>query len=158
MPALTLTQPWASLVAIGAKRIETRSWNTTYRGPIAIHAAKGWPNEAKELVWREPFLACLREAGLVTFNNFIGVAGAGEARLPVGAVIATAQLDDTFPITEESWSYLLKFGAQHEADFGDYSYPGRFGWVLTDVSPLEEPVAAKGALGLWRWAGVSAAA
>ena len=28
MKALTLTQPWATLVAIGAKRIETRSWAT----------------------------------------------------------------------------------------------------------------------------------
>ncbi len=42
MKALTLTQPWASLVAVGAKRIETRSWETNYRGTIAIHAAKGW--------------------------------------------------------------------------------------------------------------------
>lgn len=40
MKALSLTQPWASLVAVGAKRIETRSWRTSYRGPLAIHAAK----------------------------------------------------------------------------------------------------------------------
>lgn len=38
---LTLSQPYASLVALGAKRIETRSWRTSYRGPLAIHAAKG---------------------------------------------------------------------------------------------------------------------
>jgi hypothetical protein len=43
MKALTLTQPWATLVAIGAKTIETRSWPTSYRGPLAIHAAKGYP-------------------------------------------------------------------------------------------------------------------
>src|ERR1051325_5993743 len=41
MKALTLTQPWATLIAIGAKRIETRSWSTDYHGQIAIHAAKG---------------------------------------------------------------------------------------------------------------------
>lgn len=40
MNALTLMQPWATLVAIGAKRIETRSWATRYRGPSAIHAAR----------------------------------------------------------------------------------------------------------------------
>jgi hypothetical protein len=39
--ALTLTQPWATLIAVGAKRIETRSWATDYHGQIAIHAAKG---------------------------------------------------------------------------------------------------------------------
>lgn len=42
MKALTLTQPYATLVAIGEKRLETRSWRTSYRGPLAIHAAKGW--------------------------------------------------------------------------------------------------------------------
>lgn len=31
MSILIFTQPWATLVAIGAKRIETRSWSTTYR-------------------------------------------------------------------------------------------------------------------------------
>jgi hypothetical protein len=36
MKALTLIQPWASLVAIGAKRVETRGWRTSYRGPLAI--------------------------------------------------------------------------------------------------------------------------
>jgi len=41
--ALTLHQPWASLIAVGAKRIETRSWSTSYRGPLAIHAAARLP-------------------------------------------------------------------------------------------------------------------
>lgn len=40
MKALTVTEPWATLIAIGAKRIETRSWPTDYRGPVAIHASK----------------------------------------------------------------------------------------------------------------------
>ena len=38
--AITIWQPWASLVAVGAKTMETRSWPTKYRGPIAIHAAQ----------------------------------------------------------------------------------------------------------------------
>ncbi len=40
MKAITIWQPWASLLACGAKQYETRSWATSYRGPIAIHAAK----------------------------------------------------------------------------------------------------------------------
>ena len=39
MKALTIWQPWASLIARGVKQYETRSWATKYRGPIAIHAA-----------------------------------------------------------------------------------------------------------------------
>lgn len=39
MKALTIWQPWASLLVSGQKKYETRSWATDYRGPIAIHAA-----------------------------------------------------------------------------------------------------------------------
>lgn len=40
MKALTLCQPWASLIAWGEKQYETRSWSTDYRGLLAIHASK----------------------------------------------------------------------------------------------------------------------
>jgi hypothetical protein len=40
MKALTILEPWASIIACGAKQIETRSWSTKYRGSIAIHAGK----------------------------------------------------------------------------------------------------------------------
>ena len=40
MRAISLWQPWASVVALGSKRIETRHWSTGHRGPLAIHAAK----------------------------------------------------------------------------------------------------------------------
>ncbi len=59
MKALTLTQPWATLVAIGAKCIETRSWRTSYRGPLAIHAAKGFPKAAWNLCLGQPFKSAL---------------------------------------------------------------------------------------------------
>ena len=39
MLTLTLTQPYATLVAIGAKQIETRSWYSSVRDDILIHAA-----------------------------------------------------------------------------------------------------------------------
>jgi len=39
MKALSLRQPWASLIADGRKTIETRTWRTRYRGPLAIHAS-----------------------------------------------------------------------------------------------------------------------
>ena len=61
MRALTLTQPWAEAVASGLKVWETRSWQTSYRGPIAIHAAKGFPKEAREFASAAP----LRKPGIV---------------------------------------------------------------------------------------------
>lgn len=44
MKLISLTQPWAALVAHGFKRFETRGWFTDYRGPLAIHATKGPPD------------------------------------------------------------------------------------------------------------------
>lgn len=41
MKALTISQPFASLIASGEKWIENRIWYTSYRGPLAIHAGKG---------------------------------------------------------------------------------------------------------------------
>jgi hypothetical protein len=41
MKALSLRQPWAWMVIHGGKSIENRRWNTRYRGPVLVHAAKG---------------------------------------------------------------------------------------------------------------------
>ena len=46
MKAITIWQPWASLLACGAKQYETRSWATKYRGPVAIHAVAKEPRES----------------------------------------------------------------------------------------------------------------
>src|SRR6202030_3531482 len=90
MKTLTLTQPWATLVALGAKRIETRSWRTSYRGPLAIHAAKRMPKAAISLCWDTPFRAALEAGGYGpgggTATNPFG--------LPLGAVIAVTVLID----------------------------------------------------------------
>lgn len=45
---LTMIDPWGTLVALGAKRIEIRSWSTPHHGPLAIHVAKTLPPAAKE--------------------------------------------------------------------------------------------------------------
>lgn len=130
--ALTLTQPWATLMAIGAKRMETRSWRTAYRGPLAIHAAKGMPDWAMDLCMEEPFRSVLFAAGF-----------AGVCDLPRGGVIATCRLVGCVPTKIVSAS-------EREREFGDFG-PGRFAWVLDEVVALGIPLPAKGTLGLWEW-------
>src|SRR5688500_9822529 len=81
--ALTLHQPYATLVAVGAKTIETRSWSTNYRGRIAIHAAKGLAGmTAAEFV---------RLCSSEPFRSELGTEGELLAR---GVVLATADLFD----------------------------------------------------------------
>lgn len=136
MKALSLTQPWATLIAIGAKCIETRSWGTAFRGPLAIHASKGFPRDCQELCATEPFLAVLKAAG---FTN--------TKQLPVGRVVAVARLLDVVG-TNDVMDDVMELTCPHELAFGDYA-PGRFAWLLDGVVELAEPIPCKGALGLW---------
>jgi activating signal cointegrator 1 len=142
MKGLTMTQPWASLVAIGENRIETRSWRTGYRGPIAIHAAKAFPPDARRLCRRWPYRETLAAAGYPSADA-----------LPVGAVIAVAELEDVMAFDPGSLAEVRARVARgelpaHDADFCDFS-SGRFGFVLRDVRRLATPVPARGMLGVW---------
>jgi hypothetical protein len=130
--ALPLWQPWASLVAMGAKRVETRAYPPRRLGlgagqRIAIHATK----TPKEL-W-----IC----GMAHFCDHI----ADPASLPLGALVAVCVLDRASQITETSAHDLLAHSPVEYA-FGDYT-PGRWAWVLRDVEPLEKPVPFIGSQG-----------
>ena len=48
MKAITIKQPWATLIAEGYKEYEFRTWKTKYRGDILIHAGKGIDKKAME--------------------------------------------------------------------------------------------------------------
>lgn len=133
MRGLTLWQPWASLVAIGAKTYETRSWKTDYRGPLAIHAAK----RAIELPLHGPTRAAMLDE--------LESAGIQLSDLPLGAFVATCWLIDCFPV-EDLWPELHEL--ENEQHFGNWS-AGRFAWALTDVRSLDPPIPARGAQSLW---------
>lgn len=163
MKALTLTQPWATLVAIGAKRIETRSWSTSYRGPLAIHAAKGLgPVGGKRGLMEqcaiEPFNTVLKAAGERHYAQHTSLRAMAEHPfMPLGMIVAVCNLYDCVPV-DMPMIYKRGFAQwavppgniSHEYAFGDYT-PGRFAWLLADIEPLSEPIPAKGALGLWEW-------
>lgn len=162
MRALSLTQPWASLVAMRAKIFETRSWSTGYRGPLAIHAAKGLSSVGGKRgvvaicmtdPFHRPFLAeSLRRRAVDDTDDPVS----WRELLPLGALVGTCVLVDVVSTT--SAKSMLDVGimngvdldgrAREELAFGDFS-PGRFAWILEHAAPLEEPIAVNGALGLW---------
>jgi hypothetical protein len=134
MKALTLRQPWATLVALGAKRIETRGWATHHRGPLAIHA--GLSLASLGLAQQPPFQQALD----------------GED-LPRGVIVAVVELVDCILITTEE-----TIPAEPERSFGDY-HPGRYAWHLASLIRLPlPPVPARGRLGLWACSDVVEAA
>jgi hypothetical protein len=155
MRALSVWQPWASAIACGAKRIETRSFNTEYRGPLAIHASKRCvKRDMIELFskYENPWLSVF--PGLRTDSSRWQL-------LPFGAVIAIAELVDCRPtesFTEREldthrWRVNSKgIGdgdlSWTERGLGDYA-PSRFGWVLSNIQSLSRPIPYKGAQGFF---------
>lgn len=124
MKAITLWQPWASLIAYGVKTRETRSWEPP-RGligqRIAIHAAARPMRHADMAPSRiEPIP---REA----------------FPLPLGAIVATAKI-----------ARVDQADGTHLDPYGDYT-AGRFVWTLEDVRRLRRPIPARGFQGFWKW-------
>jgi activating signal cointegrator 1 len=107
--ALSLHQPWATLIAIGAKRLETRGyWPYTHRGDLAIHAARRWTRDLRALCEQDPFRRALTPEAL---RHWPGIPGdravegrkalhqylhnAGTPRgIPLGALVARSQLNN----------------------------------------------------------------
>ena len=151
MKTITLTQPYATLVAIGAKKIETRSWATSYRGPLAIHAGKG----PGSLGWMEMQHLCLN---VEPFKSVLGLKEHPANVLPLGRIVAICELVGCQRIgttAEGSEAYYAADGTMRpiwgqERAFGDYT-PGRWAWLLSNIRALPKPIPAKGALSLWEW-------
>lgn len=157
MKAITLYQPYASLIAVGVKTIETRSWSTPYRGLLAIHAAKTVPEEWED----EGDDLCRR------FKNELGDRVLGDSKslfggavLPRSAIVAVAKIDACLPTddTFDDEGYLFDVAAEgdnrrirvpdNDLLTGNYE-EGRFGWMLTNVRALKNPVPVRGNRGIW---------
>lgn len=125
MKAITLHQPWASLISIGVKTIETRSWATSYRGPIAIHAGVKQPSawgavgDYSVVAFGRQGLA-LNGPGLPKYRSTPKLEG---HMLPLGKVLATCMLVDCLPMTDHA-----ELGDPEcvvvGADFLDHCIPG----------------------------------
>ena len=129
MKGLSLTEPYATLIKLGKKKIETRSFKTNYRGELYIHASstkipKEWKNN-KELM------------SLVDGND-----------LSFGLIICKCNLVDCVYMDEEFLDRIKK--DKLEFICGDYRL-GRYAWILKDIEVLDKPIFAKGKLGIWNY-------
>lgn len=144
MRAITIRQPWASLIALGYKRMETRSWNTKVRGWVAIHAGLGMPaglRIGQRLPVGEFEVERDRSGGLLLQGESLS----WPYRLPMGAVVAVGELFQT-----RSTNSIEHKPDPREASLGDHS-PDRFAWSLASVSGLRRPLYVPGAQGFWTW-------
>lgn len=141
LKVISLWEPWASLLAINAKRIETRGWSTDYRGPVATHATKGGLSLA-ELKLRcsdeyfeqalKPLLTDDRRHVPVFHHGHILAVGNLVDCLPTDSIGCLPGVFDNHP----------KLDTPQERAFGDFS-SGRFGLIFEDVVRLQVPVPFK---------------
>ena len=127
--AITLHEPWASLMRAGEKRNETRSWGTRHLGPLLICAAKTKKGLTEETEWAIPFL----RGPLLNFGHAV-------ALVNLKRVVRTEHFKtpadwDNYPMNEKA--------------FGDYS-PGRFAWITEPIDLGFDPFPVKGRQGLFR--------
>jgi len=123
MKALTISQPFADLIARGEKWVENRTWSTDYRGPLAIHAGRG--------------TQYLTRADLANYTT--------------GAIVATCDLVavvNRLAPTREQIRELESAGYTWEQLNAHQYADGPLCWVLLEVRPAI-PVAINGRQGLW---------
>ena len=127
MKVLSITEPYATLIRDGIKKIETRSWKTNYRGELLIHASSTRiPQRYRE---NEKLMS------LVDLNN-----------LHFGQIVCKCLLVDCIELTNEVINDIKE---NHPTEFicGFYE-KGRYAWVLEDVQTVDSDK-VKGSLGLW---------
>lgn len=120
LKALSFRQPWASLVLDGRKTLDLRTWETKYRGPLAVYASLDVEKDA------------CRAQGVDT------------ATLTTGALIGIVELVDVIPLDESAYNARA---AEHLN--GRPFREGLYGWVLANPRWLETPQVVKGRLNLF---------
>lgn len=126
MKALTLKQPWASLVVNKYKEYEFRSWKTNYRGKILIHAG---------LTMEKDYAKLFDDYNLDYIH---------------GAIIGEATIVDCI-LVDENFNDLLN--NMNKLVYGQSNHSGKYAWKLINIKKYDKPILIKGKLGLWEYTG-----
>lgn len=124
MKVLTLKQPWATLVAMGLKKYEFRSWKTNYRGELFIHAGKGVDKEAMK-----------------RFEHLL-------LEYPKSKILAKVNIVDCIELNKEINQSII---AENELIYGNNPSRVGYAWVINDVEVLNKDIFIKGKLGIWNF-------
>jgi hypothetical protein len=144
MKALTVKQPWASLVVEGIKDIENRTWKTNFKGRVLIHAGIRPDNIRLEVEGQ----ASTQEI------EILSTLGRVEDEGLFGCIIGSVEIVDCVINHPSIWaekSYYavnlnsLPFNEEDEKDQIIYN------WVLANPIKFPEPIPAKGKLSFWKF-------
>ena len=126
MKVLSIKEPFATLIKDRVKIYETRSWKTNYRGEIYIHASK----------------LLSKSERVESANKYL------KSEIKPGFILCKCELVDCIPMTDEFIKYINTETLEY--DYGLFS-EGRYAWKLKVLEVSEEPIPAKGKLGIWNY-------
>lgn len=159
MKAISLWQPWASLIVLGEKTIETRGWPTSYWGPLLIHAAKRHGDEQIDYMLSEPCRSLLRKHGIKP--EMRDVASFHADQLPLGCIVGASMMVGCSRVQGERRVQLSRWACgkksvewalppdEPELSLGDYEV-GRFGWKLVEIQRFAMPIPYSGKQGFFQ--------
>ena len=128
MKALTIKEPWASLIIEEYKKYEFRSWKTKYRGKILIHAGC---SVEKDMMKR--------------FSDY-------NINVNPGYIIGHATIVDCILVDEE---FNKKLRNIDPVVYGRSNHTETYAWKLENVVKYDNPIPCKGKLGLWNYCEVN---
>ena len=144
--AITIWQPYASLIVLGLKRFETRSWSTRWRGTLVIHSASrcDWfvrhdITRVQSLIHEPANGGLWSEAGLSESQRRLARTRWDDPCLYESA-LGFVQLTDC--------RQMMDSGSRFENEVGQFG-PGRYGWELDEPVAFEQPIPDRGQQGLW---------
>ena len=134
MKILSVRNPWAWLLVAGYKDIENRTWRTSYRGRLLIHASLGADPEnfmPKQREWLE----------------FAGIAIPED--LPRGAIVGSVNL--TGVVGQQRDNSGTDTG--QDGTTASPWFEGPYGFLMTDAVEFEKPIQWRGRLGIRDYTG-----
>ena len=155
MKALTVYHPWAHLIAIGAKRFETRGQKTNHRGPLVIHAGLD-TGAAKTLLpdpdaarpeWPAPFRRHLPD----DWNKYYALVPGGRL-VAVVEVMSCQPADDVARMlrrcAKDAATAKARQRSEEELAFGDFR-AGRWALEMRVLARLDGTRLVRGQQGFW---------
>ena len=129
MKVLSIKEPWATLIASKQKYIETRSWKTSYRGELYIHASKKLINKKDEKIQELLKLLPTQE-------------------MNYGKIICKCELVDCIYMDEKFINEIKQ--NKQEYMCGDYQIR-RYAWILEKTELIKPKIEVKGKLNIWNF-------
>ena len=133
-------QPWASLIVMGAKKIETKSWNTPHRGPLLIHA-NATDRYARQLCSLQGYNKWVRHWTYLPYGSIIGMVHL-QACEPVEDIKQLINKKQQMICGEFIHDPLM------ELQLGNFSQK-QYGWILSNARQFSLPIVTKGKMKMW---------